>query len=175
MRILFYDDDELAQRLEDTESSIFLAGPTSRGCRTRWRIDAVELLDNRGFSGTVVIPEFRNRQFDRAAPIRFARSDCPAPGMRPTSYGILEWETIGIERSTCVLFWMPFVPGSLPGLTTRAEVSRELARAPERIVLGMPPGELSGSHIRYHAHKGGVTIHETLPATVDAALAHLSA
>jgi hypothetical protein len=75
---------------------------------------------------------------------------------------------------------MPFAigadgdPDSLPGFTTRAEVSRELARAPGRIVLGMPAGALSSGHIRYHAHRGGVSIHDTLAATVDAALARLA-
>jgi hypothetical protein len=75
---------------------------------------------------------------------------------------------------------MPFViaaeddPESLPGFTTRAEVSRELARAPDRIVLGMPAGAFSSGHIRYHAHRGGVPIHETLAATIDAALARLA-
>jgi hypothetical protein len=61
-----------------------------------------------------------------------------------------------------VLFWMPFAitaddgdPASLPGFTTRAEVSRELARASHRIVLGMPPGAFSSSHIRYHAQRRG--------------------
>jgi hypothetical protein len=108
----------------------------------------------------------------------FAGGDaCPAPGMRAVSYNILDWETTGIEHATCVLFWMPFAiaadddPDSLPGFTTRAEVSRELARAPGRIVLGMPRGALSSGHIRYHAHRGGVPIHDTLAATVDAALA----
>ncbi len=72
---------------------------------------------------------------------------------------------------------MPFViaaeadPASLPGFTTRAEVSRELARDPHRIVLGMPPtGVVSGGHIRYHAHLQGVPIHDTLEEAVRAAL-----
>ncbi|QRO00712.1 hypothetical protein JRI60_17600 [Archangium violaceum] len=99
--------------------------------------------------------------------------------MRTTSYNILRWETAGIEQATVVLFWMPFqlAPEGdpLPGFTTRAEVSRELARAPARIVLGMPPGALSSSHIRYHAHQGGVPIHDTLEDTVAAAVACCSA
>jgi hypothetical protein len=63
---------------------------------------------------------------------------------------------------------------TLPGFTTRAEVSRELARAPNRIVLGMPASAFSSGHIRYHAHRGGVPIHETLAATIDAVLARLA-
>jgi hypothetical protein len=47
-------------------------------------------------------------------------------------------------------------------------------RAPHHIVLGMPPGALSSSHIRYHAHHAGVPIHDTLAATVADALTRLA-
>lgn len=181
MQTLFYDDRALAPLLAPgAATSIFLAGPTSRGTRTRWRLDALDLLAARAFTGIVVIPEFRELLFSEAAEPHFGAPASPAPGMRAVSYNILEWETTGIERAACVLFWMPFVlaaeadPASLPGFTTRAEVSRELARAPERIVLGMPPGALSSGHIRYHAHRAGVPIHDTLAATVNAALTKLT-
>ena len=163
----FYDDD-----LTNLGLSIFLAGPTSRRARTAWRLEVMQAP----FDGTWVVPEFRSASFDTAAAQRFARDASPAPGMRPVSYGILEWETTGIERASVVLFWMPFSitheddPASLPGFTTRAEVSREIVRGPKRIVLGMPEGALSGSHIRYHAHHAGVRIHTTLAATVAAAI-----
>jgi len=165
--VRFYDDD-----LTDLGLSIFLAGPTARHARTAWRIEAMQVP----FEGAWIVPEFRSESFDVAAPRRFARAASPAPGMRPISYSILEWETTGIERATVVLFWMPFAitheddPASLPGFTTRAEVSREIVRAPDRIVLGMPEGALSGSHIRYHAHRAGARIHATLAATVTAAI-----
>ena len=176
MITLHYDDvlDALAA------PSIFLAGPTSSTTRTRWRLDALDALAARGFAGTVVIPEFRARAFAEAAPVRFGGATCPAPGMRAVSYNILAWETAGIERASVVLFWMPFAlaaahdPASLPGFTTRAEVSRELARDPSRVVLGMPASALSSSHIRFHAHHAGVAIHPTLGATIDAALAKVS-
>lgn len=99
--------------------------------------------------------------------------------MRAVSHDILRWETDGIERATVVLFWMPFSiaaeddPASLPGFTTRAEVSRELARDPSRLVLGMPPGAVSGGHIRFHAHHAGVPVVPTLEEALMAARARL--
>jgi len=174
MKTLFYDDD-----LGDAPiaRSIFLAGPTARGVpRTAWRAEALERLAASGFDGQVLLPEFRDGLFDEHAPRVFGGKPSPAPGMRPVSFNILRWETTGIERSTVVLFWMPFViaaeddPRSLPGFTTRAEVSRELARDPSRIVLGMPAGALSGAHIRYHAHHAGVPISATLEETIRAAI-----
>lgn len=178
MQTLFYDDHPLDVLLAEAPRSIFLAGPTShRALRTPWRGEALSLLERRGFSGAVVVPEFRSAPFAEVVADRFGRGESPVPHMRGTSYEIVDWETCGIERTTAVLFWMPFRigleedPDSLPGFTTRAEVSRELARAPHRIALGMPLGALSGSHIRYHAFRGGVQIHEILEETVDAALA----
>ena len=180
MRLLFYDDRSLATGLADGEAPIFLAGPTSQACRTHWRIEALELLESRGFTGAVILPEFRDRAFSEVAANHFAGEICPVPGMHPVSYNILKWETYGIEHASCVLFWMPFVLtregdlDSLPGFTTRAEVSRELTRDPDRIVLGMPADALSSAHIRYHAYFRGVPIHETLTKTVDAALSILT-
>jgi hypothetical protein len=174
----FYDDDPPTAPIA---SSIFLAGPTAAGIRrTPWRAEAVAWLDARGFAGTVLLPEFRDGLFEERAPAVFAAARSPVPNMRDLSYGVLSWETAGIEHATVVLFWMPFGiadrddPRSLPGFTTRAEVSRELAHDPTRVVLGMPQGALSGGHIRFHAHRAGVPIATTLEDTLAAALARVA-
>jgi hypothetical protein len=177
MRTLFYDDALGGRAIP---RSIFLAGPTARGAlRTPWRAEALQLLEERGFNGTLVIPEFRSGLFEELGPKRFAQPPSPIPAMRDSSHNILRWETTGIEQVTVTLFWMPFVigeisdPASLPGFTTRAEVSRELARDPSRLVLGMPAGAQSSGHIRFHAHQAGVKIAATLEETIDAALGRL--
>jgi hypothetical protein len=96
--------------------------------------------------------------------------------MSVTSYNILGWETTGIEASSHVLFWMPFVvkaaknPESLPGFTTSAEVAREVARDPRRVTVGMPRNAVSGGHIRFHAARAGLTMWESLEDTVAAAV-----
>lgn len=177
MKLCFYDDS-----LEDRAlpSSLFLAGPTARGVRrTPWRAEALQWLESRRFDGTALLPEFRDGLFDELAPRVFGQRPSPVPGMRAVSHEVLCWETTAIERASIVLFWMPFHlaaesdPASLPGFTTRAEVSRELSRDPARIVLGMPPGALSGSHIRYHAHHAGVAIATTLEETLAQAWSRL--
>jgi hypothetical protein len=176
MNVLYYDDPIVTAPLE---RSLFLAGPTSARSRTAWRLEALALLEERGFDGTVIIPEFREGSFGDLAPVRFGTPPSPVDSMRATSFNILEWETAGIEHVTVALFWMPFAlaaetdPASLPGFTTRAEVSRELARDPSRIVLGMPEGALSGSHIRYHAHLAKLHVWPTLAESVAAAIARL--
>jgi hypothetical protein len=180
---IFYDDSAPQHSLPQ---SIFLAGPTCRSGRTAWREEALVILAAKRFTGTVVIPEFRDGNFADRVPTRFAGSPSPVPGMRDTSYHILVWETNGIEHAHVVLFWMPFGGDAsgedaptLLGFTTRAEVSREIARSrkrmlPERfVVLGMPPNALSASHIRFHAHQAGWKIESSLVATVDAAIEKL--
>lgn len=145
----------------------------------RWRATAVRWLEEQGFDGTVIIPEFKEGRFEEQAPVRFGAIASATPGMGSVGHGVLEWETTGIETSTLVLFWMPFQvrakvdPESLPGFTTRAEVARELTRDPRRLVLGMPPVAVSSGHIRYHAHRAGVRIWPTLEQTLEAALARL--
>jgi hypothetical protein len=157
--------------------SIFLAGPTAQGVRrTPWRAEVLEKLAKRGFAGTVLLPEFRDGLFLERVADRFGAPASAIPSLRATTHNILHWETTGIEQATVVLFWMPFAlaaesdPASLPGFTTRAEVSRELQRDPRRLVLGMPKGALSGGHIRYHAHHAGVAVSETLDQTIEAAV-----
>ncbi len=183
MNVLFYEDN-IPKNLS---TSIFLAGPTTRiAHRTPWRASALQSLENLKFDGTVIVPEFRE-PVDEKQPgytrdpgglrfeQRFGGGDCPVPSMKVSSYNILHWETTGIEAATVVLFWMPFTllddddPASLPGFTTRAEVSRELVRDPLRCVLGMTNDALSGSHIRYHAHNAGVRIATNLDETVKRA------
>jgi hypothetical protein len=177
VRGLYYDDQDLEAALSGASPSIFLAGPTARGVmRTPWRQAALERLAGLEFPGAVVVPEFRAGTFDDLRARVFGGGESPVPHLAPISHAILDWETRGIEGVTAVLFWMPFClageadPASLPGFTTRAEVSRELARDPGRIVLGMPPGALSGGHIRFHAARAGVPVLETLEATVEAAV-----
>lgn len=181
VRLRCYDDDALPA--EAAGPSVFLAGPTRRALDgvaslTPWRMRAVELFRGSGFAGTLVIPEFRERTFADAVAKRFGGSPSEVPGMKSTSCGVLAWETAGIERASVVLFWMPFAlsddDASLPGFTTRAEVSRELVRDPSRLVLGMPEGSLSSSHIRFHAHAAGLAVHSTLEETVAAALRRMA-
>ncbi len=174
MRTIFYDDPAPTAPLA---SSIFLAGPTSKSTRTDWREAAIATLSAKQFTGTVIVPEFRDGAFDVHVQSRFGAPRSQVPGMRDASYNVLVWETHGIEHATVVLFWMPFAlaaiedRASLPGFTTRAEVSREIVRDPQRVVLGMPTGALSSSHIRFHAHRAGLRIEPSLPETVDAAMA----
>lgn len=172
MQLRFYDDEPTP-----APASIFLAGPTSRAnVRTPWRITAIELCARAGFVGELVLPEFEDgvfhrERFDDGAP-------STTPGMARTSERILAWETSCIDAADVLLVWMPFTisddDSSLPGFTTRAEVARAVAQRRPRMSLGIPPGALSGGHIRYHAHRAGYVMSTTLEDCVARALSLVS-
>lgn len=107
--------------------SIFLAGPTPRDVRiVSWRPRAVQLLNDSGFKGIVLIPE---RQ-DWA--VHFDYLDQ------------VEWEFAGLELATVLLFWIPRNVKTLPGFTTNVEFGRYAGSG--RLAYGSPVG---APHTRY--------------------------
>jgi hypothetical protein len=166
MQLRWYDDPPTPRT-----PSIFLAGPTARAGGTPWRREVVRLCA--AFDVELVLPEFRDGVFRREAFDDGLTST--TPGMQRASERILAWETACIDAATVLLVWMPFVindgDDSLPGFTTRAEVSRAIAQHRPRLALGMPSGALSGGHIRYHAHRAQLPISTRLEECVAAALA----
>ena len=174
MKTIFYDDDTIHSF---APRSIFLAGPTGRDVvRTPWRAQALGLLSKLRPEGVAIVPEFRDKLFDRdhfEQPHVLGRQRLcdlkPIPGMRKSSQVILNWETAGIDNCDVLLVWMPF-SDELPGRTTRCEVSRAIEQARHlrgpkhfaKLVLGIPPDADTTGHIRYHAYHAGVEIFPTL-------------
>ena len=115
------------QPLVVTPPTLFLAGPTPRSSDVpSWRPEALDLLRQLGFAGTVLVPERR----DWAA--RFEYHDQ------------VEWEFAGLETCTVVAFWVPRDKATLPGFTTNVEFGRYVGSG--RCVYGRPPG---APHTRY--------------------------
>lgn len=186
MKTIFYDDETIRSF---TPRSIFLAGPTGRDVvRTPWRQQALNYLNRLRPEGISIVPEFRDRKFDRAFFERQHPSahssgiwgDHVRPGMRRSTQIILNWETAGIDNCNVLLVWMPFCD-NLPGRTTRCEVSRaiaqleldrsrDLGQCRRHLVLGIPDDADSTGHIRYHAANAGIRVHKTLlDCCIDAA------
>lgn len=91
-----------------------------------WRPEAVDILRQLGFSGTVLIPERQNWE------ARFDYLDQ------------VEWEFAGLEQADAIEFWIPRDVDLLPGFTTNVEFGRYVDSG--RVVYGRPEG---APHNRY--------------------------
>ena len=128
-------------RYEDSEESvtnikgptIFLAGPTVRGHQphlTSWRFEAIELLKEKNFKGSVVVPEFTSKiESDKG------------------KEWIPLWEFNGLKRADCILFWIPrtkdeIVDGKIQtgliALTTNFELGYWIAKEMDKVAYGHP-------------------------------------
>jgi hypothetical protein len=169
MTILYYNDDPPTRKVK----GVFLAGPTSNEEHTAWRVHVTELLRQKGYKGYVMIPEFRDGGFEKN---RLSMADgrpSSIEGSDRASERITDWETVGLENCSQVLFWMPFSlgekgdPNSLPGFATRGEVQRLMLLRPKNTILGMPEKAFRGGLVRYWASKYGLKIHKTLEDSVN--------
>lgn len=97
--IVNYSDEEI----KIGEKSIFLAGPTSRKEATRWRDEAIKILEELKFEGIVYNPEYSTR---------LPKEDYVDQAM---------WERHGLMNATIILFWVPRHLPDMPGFTTNVE------------------------------------------------------
>jgi len=91
---------------EDLGPSIFLVGPTPRNREIKsWRPEAISILIELGFEGTVVAPEvFGTEEWN------------------PVYGNQIEWEHQGLEKSTVIAAWVPRnIEGDMPAFTTNVE------------------------------------------------------
>lgn len=116
----------------DTETKtkgkiIFLAGCSPRYNQVlNWRKEAVQLLEDNHFNGTVIIPE-------------------PEHGIWPNYDDVIEWEHAYLEMADVILFWIPRdVNSGILGLTSNVEFGMYLNSG--KIVYGRPD---DADNIRY--------------------------
>jgi len=138
--------------------AVFLAGPTVRGNQPHlvsWRFAFIEEFGRQGFGGTLVVPEFTDRtQSDEG------RADLPL------------WEMRGMERSKCVLFWIPRTR-ELIGLCTNFEFGYWLALDPFKVVYGRPEGSYRTGYndIMWRRVRGQYArIHDSMESTIHEAI-----
>lgn len=103
--------------------SIFLAGPTPRTDDVpSWRPEALDLLKEQGFEGTVFVPE------------------AEGGGWHGIYDEQVEWEWEALARAACVLFWIPRDLSTMPAFTSNVEFGFIIAFRPQAVVLGAPDG-----------------------------------
>ncbi len=118
MKILHSDDPPF---LEATEDSIFLVGPTPRVDYIRsWRPDALKILEELKFEGTVLVPERKDWK------TKFNYGDQ------------IEWEYAGLSNATIIAVWVPRDIRDMPAFTTNVEFGYWLAKRPDVVKYGRP-------------------------------------
>ena len=132
--------------------SIFLAGPTPRDTNTEsWRPKAIELLEVKGFQGTVLVPE------DAEWSPKFTYDDQ------------VEWEWEAISLSTVVLFWVPREIASMPAFTTNIEYGYTIKD--RNLAIGWPKDAPKNRYLESLARRHRLNVMHTLEETVDLAIA----
>ena len=137
--------------------SIFLAGPTPRSKDTKsWRPEAVQILKELGFKGTVLVPERKDWS------IQFDYTDQ------------VDWEFAGLATSTVIVFWVPRDMTTMPALTTNVEFGFWTALKPGAVVYGRPDNAASVRYLdwmygRVAGKEPLQTLGETLRVAVELA------
>jgi len=131
---------------------IFLAGPTPRRKDVQsWRPDALHILEEHRYEGTVYVPEARDGIW------------------KPNEYEMqVEWEEAALNKAACILFWVPRKMGTLPGLTTNVEFG--VWQDSGKVVLGAPLDAEKVRYLLYYAMKLRIPTARTLEATVALAI-----
>jgi Nucleoside 2-deoxyribosyltransferase like len=136
--------------------ALFLAGPTPRSRDVpSWRPDALRILCELAFAGTVFVPEE------------------PGAGGLPPTYEEEQvyWEWRCLERAAAIVFWVPRDLKTLPGFTTNVEFG--LYCRSGKALLGYPPGAAKMRYLELLARACDVPVFPDLTRLLTAAVARL--
>lgn len=101
--------------------TIFLVGPTPRSSSVpSWRPDALELFQNKGFNGNIIVPEVKSGE-------RY-----------PDYLDQVEFEYKGLNKADVILAWVPRNMVNMPALTTNVEFGFWMSRDPGKVIYGRP-------------------------------------
>lgn len=140
---------------EHVEKSIFLAGPTPREPSVQsWRPQAIKILEELFFDGTIFLPEdsLGSRQFEYDDQI--------------------DWEWEGLQKATCILFWIPRELIHMPAFTTNIEWGKWYESG--KVVLGYPPNTPKMGYFKYCASKYNIPVFDNLNDTIKCAVEKVS-
>ena len=134
--------------------SLFLAGPSPRSAdQPNWRPEAIAILEELGYDGTVFIP-------------------LPADG--DFSHGFdaqIHWERKHLDLADVIVFWVPRDLEKLPGFTTNVEFGTYHDTG--RVIFGAPEGAPGTRYLQSMAVDVAMPICHDLRATLAAAVAFI--
>jgi len=148
---VIYTRDEMPDQIV---KSIFLAGPTPRDKGTQsWRPEALKLLADMGYDGTVFVPEYAPDHED---------------DMWEDYKAQCEWERRSMNMSDVILFWVPRDMEFMPAMTTNVEFGTWLSSG--KVVYGRPEDADRVRYLDRLAKERGMKVYSTLEATLKEAV-----
>jgi 8-oxo-dGTP pyrophosphatase MutT (NUDIX family) len=134
--------------------TIFLVGPTPRDTETKsWRPEALKILEELGFDGTVFVPEDDNW------------------GVSAEYIDQVEWEKAGLTFADVLAVWVPRELQSMPAFTTNVEFGRWITSG--KIVYGRPDGSPKNRYLDWMTlDEGAGPVHNDLREMLKAAIEH---
>ncbi len=142
--------------LQPLEKYIFLAGPTPRNPEVpSWRPEALAILEELGFDGTVLLPE------------------SPDWSAHDNYNGQIEWEWQALEMATAIVFWVPRDLArdgngdlKMPAFTTNVEFG--LYARSGKCMFGYPEDAKKMTYLHALARKTRMPVYRDLRKTLDA-------
>lgn len=157
---IVYTGEEMPETIT---KSLFLCGPTPRNPdeQESWRPDALDILRDKGFTGTVFVPEDRDGNFKLDYDDQIA------------------WEEKYLNIADCIVFWVPRdltldskdFP-KMPAFTTNVEFGTWQDSG--KVVFGAPPQAVKNRYLEHYAGAYNVPVAETLLETLDNAMDRLA-
>ena len=150
---LIFSDQPMPQGMT---KSIFLAGPSPRSLvEVDWRHEAVQILRDLGYDGTVFLPvpsyRFQEQRLDSAA----------------WSYdNQVEWEVEARKMADIIVFWVPRVIDrskadlGMPAFTTNFELGEDVHTG--KVVYGRPESAQKCRYLDKRVEALGGTVHASL-------------
>jgi hypothetical protein len=131
--------------------TVFLAGPTPRDPATpSWRPEAIRLLGEAGFAGTVIVPETSDGEW------------------RQSYDDQVDWECEMRSLADVIAFWVPRDMASMPALTTNVEFGEDLSTG--RMIYGRPDAAPKNKYLDHRwTGRSGLAPFADLPSLVAAA------
>lgn len=139
--VVYYGDSLEPHR---NSPSVYLDGPKSTVSGLSWRKKLFEILQQQGFTWTVIIPE--------------CRKDNQVP-----PYGTEEfyhWETVVMEMASTIMFWMPRDSSIFPARDMNDRWGHY--KHEKNIILGYPPRTENINYQGWYAKKHGITMVHSL-------------
>lgn len=149
MQVVYYKD----QLPSSITKSLFLAGPSLRPGQSgvSWRKEALHLLEQMNFDGTVFVPENQDGNFDE----------------NHDYSQTVEWEELMLNAADCIVFWIPR-DENLPGFTTNVEFGKWNNSG--KVVLGYPETAEKVKYLKYYADKLNIPTSNSLEETLQNAI-----